>query len=652
MACGKGAIVLCQLRVGAKLGIDPAADTLFRNLLERYRDFKPAEGVAAVYAPQSPLLTSKVRGSGLLVEAAQSLEAAIDTPRYHVAVMHASPQNLAALVRMKEKVQAFQKAGGWLMICGLTPEGLASFNQLVGANHLLRPFRVERVILADSRSPVAATLGNRDIALFSGKVVQHGRIWVSGNTFSYVLDGRDVAPFAQMPNGPADPYEYAPKFHDSDPYNYVNGMLASDHWRYIRQLWVDKEAGKGLEYTFRLRRPETIGQVNIWNNIFYSTIEKLDIVFDGDARSAVPVVLPDSGDRVAVKLPKPRRVAQSIAFHIRTWRVKPHSQPDAAHLVGIDNVQFLRADPPSRAVALDSAGGLVAFPMGEGGVFLNQTKFMENEPNPSNVAKKSYLLSVLLGNMGVGARASAIAVAGHNVKYETIDITKHCNHYLRRAEAKGDVWPWFCLHPNIDLSGLTRGRLHLADVLYHVMDYATAPVPDFVLIRGSGERNQSRRRFPTAVKGIPVGQKADALFFLQAGSIRGLHPYNELPKSKTDPDALPEVARYVLHYADGETATIRVLSERHVTNYLQTGPEPKLLSGADLAWSGPAKYGKNRVQAIYSMQAMNPRPDVEITTIDIMEGRDDARKRPTDRGLFAVLGITTGRIVDGKGEQR
>jgi len=645
VGCGKGAITLCQLRVGAKLGVDPAAGVLFRNLLEQYDQHKPADGVAAVYAPGNPRLLNKVLETGLLVEPTSSLEAAIDARRYRVAVVEASPQNLAALQAMKEKALAFQRSGGWVMLCGLTPEGLPTFNQLVGANHILRPFRVERVTLADSHSPLAATLGNRDVALFSGKVIQHGRVWVSGNTFSHVIDGLDVAPFAQMPNGPKDPYEYQPKFHDSDPYNYVNGMLASDHWRYIRQLWVDREAGKGLAYSFQLRRPETIGRINIWNNVFYSTIEKLDIVFDGDERTPLSVTLPDSGDQFSVKLPQPRKVQQSLTLRIRTWRVRPHKHPDAHHLVGIDNLQFLRAEPPPNAVFLDSAGGLVAFPKGKGGLFLNQTKFLANEPNQVNLGKKSYLLSVLLGNMGVGAQVSAIAVAGHNVKYEPIELTKHCNHFLRLAEAKGDVWPWFCLHRNIDLSGLSRGRQHLADVLYHVVDYATAPVPDFILIRGTGERNPARKRFPTFVKGIPVGRKADVLFSLQAGSIRGLHAYNELPKLKTDPDALPEVARYVLHYADDQTATIRVLSERHVTNYLQKGPEPKIISGADVAWWGPGKYGANRIQAIYSMKARNPRPEVEIESIDVVEGWDDARNRPTNRGLFAVLGITVGKIV-------
>ncbi len=53
MACGKGVIVVCQLRVGANLGIDPAADILLRNMIKTYDDYSPVKGIAAVYAPDT-----------------------------------------------------------------------------------------------------------------------------------------------------------------------------------------------------------------------------------------------------------------------------------------------------------------------------------------------------------------------------------------------------------------------------------------------------------------------------------------------------------------------------------------------------------------------------------------------------------------------
>ena len=34
-------------------------------------------------------------------------------------------------------------AAAYLMLWGLTPEGLADFNKVVGVNHVLRPFKME-----------------------------------------------------------------------------------------------------------------------------------------------------------------------------------------------------------------------------------------------------------------------------------------------------------------------------------------------------------------------------------------------------------------------------------------------------------------------------------------------------------------------------
>jgi hypothetical protein len=61
-------------------------------------------------------------------------------------------------------------------------------NRLLGTDHMLRPFRIERVTLEGSQHVLAATLGNRDVALYSPHPLPHGRYWVGGNTFSHVID--------------------------------------------------------------------------------------------------------------------------------------------------------------------------------------------------------------------------------------------------------------------------------------------------------------------------------------------------------------------------------------------------------------------------------------------------------------------------------
>jgi len=400
LPCGRGVILLCQLRVGAKLGLDPAADALLRNLIEVYADYRPATGVVAVYAPGNALLTQKVKDTGVLTAEAGTLDQALDPKQHRVAVVHATAQNLAALDAASAKVSAFTAAGGWVMLCGLDRDGMDAFNGLVKGDHLLRPSRIERVTLESPNYALAATLGNRDLSMYTAEAIAawRGQYWQSGDVYTYVIDGADIAPFCQMPGGPEDPFVYQPTKDDKDPYNFVNGMLSSDFWRYIRQIWVPEAGAEPL--TFTLRRPETIAEVRVWNNEAYWTIQDLELIFDGDEATKVGAVLPDSADPTTVKLPQPRRVERTITLQIRSWRERS-GVPQ--RLVGIDNVQFLRAEPPKGAVFLDSVGGLVAFPQGKGGLFLNQLKFMADEPVKANAEKKLRILGVILQNMGAGS---------------------------------------------------------------------------------------------------------------------------------------------------------------------------------------------------------------------------------------------------------
>jgi len=634
--CGKGVIVLCQLRVGAKLGEDPAADVLLRNMVESYAGFTPAAGVAAIFAPDDRLLFDNIMATGAQCEQVGSVAAALEGGKYKVAVVKATPENLAALQGMKAKVNAFQDAGGWLMLCGLGRDGIDEFNALMGTQHMIRPFRLERVTLENPEYRLAATLGNRDVALISPTVIQHGRKWVSAHTFSSVLDGENVAPFAIVPKAPEDIYDYTPKLTDQDPYNLVNGMLSTDHWRYYYSYWIDE--GGAAPLVFKLRRPETIKQVNIWSNYTYWAIEDMDIIFDGDEATKVSVTLPVSLDVNEIKLPAPRRVEKTITFQIRSWRQMNPARPDI-RLVGIDNVQFLRADPPPKAVFIDSAGGLVAFPRGEGGVFLNQVKFMADEPNPDNVGSKRNLVGIILQNMGVGAGGSSVAVPGVNVRYRTTNLTNWCTAFMTDHDG---VAGWFGQKGH-DLRDFQVGERVLADVTYHVPDYSTAPVPNCIVL--GGLRNSPRNVKEQEVRGIRIGGKSDLLYFLHGASIA--RPVTEGERAqmldRRRPFYLPEVARYVINYADGQKAVVPVILEKHVQHWLQD--KPQALPGAAVAATFPVPGADGKVGVLYSMEVANPRPDVVIDTIDFLPGMNAAGKK-VNRGVPALLGITLGSLVE------
>jgi beta-galactosidase len=81
---------------------------------------------------------------------------------------------------------------------------------------------------------------------------------------------------------------------------------------------------------------------------------------------------------------------------------------------------------------------------------------------------------------------------------------------------------------------------------------------------------------PQEITGIPVNTKADALFFLHTARIDRRLDDRERGEKKRF-----ELCRYVIRYADGQTAEVPVYSEIDVDHFRQK--EPKALPGAQLA---------------------------------------------------------------------
>jgi hypothetical protein len=145
------------------------------------------------------------------------------------------------------------------------------------------------------------------------------------------------------------------------------------------------------------------------------------------------------------------------------------------------------------------------------------------------------------------------------------------------------------------------------------------------MLAGNGVPN----KLPNEVKGIPVGRKADALFFLHTARLDQRMNPKELKEGKKY-----EMLRYVVTYADGQTADIPVYAELDIHDYRQKTPQP--IPGAQLAWSAPYE-GTDSSAVAYVKQWNNPRPDAEIKSLDILYGSQK-------RGVPAVLAITTATL--------
>ena len=630
--CGQGAIVACQLRVGAKLGIEPAADQLLANLINTYSSYAPAKGKVAVFAEANSPLLKAVEETGVLSERVNELGASLDGAKYRVVIVPGTPQNLAMLNREVPKLKQFTKAGGWVMLWGVTPEGSDAFGELTGIHRPIRPFRLERVTKEAAENPLFATLGNRDLTFYGAQEIMFGDYFLSENVYSNVVGvGENIAPFTKMPDGPADPLSpYKPTFSDNDPYNYVNGLLNSDSWRYIRQIGVGE---KGGSVTFGMFLPETLKQINLWNNVNYFKAENIEIVFDGDTANPIKATLPPTGNITEIKLSPARKVEKSVTIHFKTWRgdYPGYSGPK---LVGLDNVEFLRETPEAekgRAVLLDNLGGLVSYPNGKGGILLNQVKLMDNDPNTQNPARKIRLVATLLQNMGAGAKASSVIIPGVNVTYAPVDLTRYANRFLKsRGNGGSPSEVWF--GSGQDMSHLRVGTQTLADVDFLVSDYANAPVPQ-VLMLGSKDAPDPIKNLPREIKGIVLGKMADTLYFLQTAWVT--NRVQEWERTDRNYKA-PEIVRYRVNYGDGTTVEIPVRLEENVDHWLQK--TPKNLPGAALAWRVPSPNAEANAETptLYAMTWTNPKPGVVITSVDMVSGLNGERAVP------ALLALTVG----------
>ena len=151
---------------------------------------------------------------------------------------------------------------------------------------------------------------------------------------------------------------------------------------------------------------------------------------------------------------------------------------------------------------------------------------------------------------------------------------------------------------------------------------ATSPVPTVVMVGGRGVPGN----LPEQVAGVPVGRKADALFFLQAARVD--QPRNDQDRKE---NKQIELAKYVIHYADGKTEPVPLCLEIDIDSYKQPGG-PRPLPGAQVGWVG--KYESPEFHAVaYVKQWNNPRPVVPIASIDLVCGKDR-------RGVPALIAVT------------
>jgi len=601
----EGLIVLCQMVVGEKLAADPVAQRLFDNLLCYCQRYALVEKRTAVVMDPKGAAAKLLADSGLKFDAAGDVLSAMADGKHQIVVFDATAKNLHALAIVPDQVKAFTAKGGWLMPWGLTPDGLADFNRLVGVEHLIRPFELERVNLPAVRDPILSGITVRDVTMESGEQMfpWAGDKYLVDDEFTYVVDLDDIAPFCAFPGTMAGDTVAARAAGPGWARNTVNGFTSADSWKLIHYMDT-----KAAAVTMKLPREETVDRLSIILNVHYSVATKVHVSFDNDPE---PVVLAT----------KPNAQRQEFSIGPRTCRqivVRLAEFDKVSPTTGIDNlwVHVQRpADWPQRVRPLLNIGGLVKYPMGEGGVVLNQLRAKPSEAVPVNAQKKQVIVATLLRNLHASFAGGRILTAA-NLKFRPLPLEEQCNQYLTKDRG------WF--DGGRDLAHLPVGKQDFCGVSYLIRDFRTSPLPSCVMLAGLGARGQ----LPSAVKGLKAGCKADVLFFL--------HAFNRTGEwHRQQPEQPPPVLfKYVVHYADGQTADVPVLFGEGADHWVSK--EPSGLAAAALAWAAPFPGDKSGEQAaVYQFSWANPRPRVPIESIDMLYGPSGSQY-----GTPALLAVT------------
>ena len=387
---GSGSYLLCQMMLAQNFRVEPTADWLMHNILawagkrgsaRRGRTMLFDAGDKALAAYLDGLGVKYARAAG----ATNALAAGVG-----VAVVRGRQKAIAKLAASRDAVRAFCYKGGWLMVANLDADALDSFNTLVGFAHRIRPGRTERITLANPDDALLMGVSDRDVAQYGTQMVA---AWmklyrVSDKVFTRVVDGSDVASFGEC--------RY-PKI--------ANGLTNDDFWHYVQYLNGDGET-VDIEYD----RIETFTRFSIWSNPSYFFMKDVELVFDGKTAQAARFQLKPAKGKQTFAITPPRR-ARKVSIVARTHWPRPSCKKN---LMGIDNIELYRKLPAGAAVVpLSRPGGLMKYPIGPGGIVLNQVDTTERYTEPAdrrkqrdarniadNVRKKQSIYSSLLRNMG------------------------------------------------------------------------------------------------------------------------------------------------------------------------------------------------------------------------------------------------------------
>jgi hypothetical protein len=166
---------------------------------------------------------------------------------------------------------------------------------------------------------------------------------------------------------------------------------------------------------------------------------------------------------------------------------------------------------------------------------------------------------------------------------------------------------------SLDDDWLVKPGANLASLPKGVQGFARAcfDVRGLVQLAGKTAEKETGIAFPKSITGIKIGAKVRTLHFLQGASWSA--------------DVDTKIGEYVLHYADGKTASIPIVYGRSVVDWW-INADSIVPTDAKIAWTGEndASHKIGYKIQLYTYTVSNPRPGAEIASIDFVSAGTDS----------------------------
>ncbi|MEN6645554.1 MAG: glycoside hydrolase family 2 TIM barrel-domain containing protein [Armatimonadia bacterium] len=191
---GQGVLVLSQLRISERLGVEPAAGILLQNALDYLAAYEPDTPRTALYCPTSAT-RSFLDGIGLL---ATDITADPSKADWQAMQLLIACGPLGGLGSYGDQIAELLRRGGTVLLHGLRPQDFAALSPIVGTDLILAPSHgpVKKLPVA---SPLSECLTNEDL-YWLGK--RASLCWVASalatNTTDFALS---AAPGRTLPEG-------------------------------------------------------------------------------------------------------------------------------------------------------------------------------------------------------------------------------------------------------------------------------------------------------------------------------------------------------------------------------------------------------------------------------------------------------------------